>query len=105
MREARNTGGRALPGGPGRGPGAMPSFEKPKDAKKAVLRLMSYLVYNKWALIGAVIMMLASTVSFLAGSYFLKPLINDYILPGNFSGLLQALAVLAVIYLLEIMPA
>jgi ATP-binding cassette subfamily B protein len=35
----------------------------------------------------------------LAGNYFLKPLINDYILPGDFAGLRTGLITLGMIYL------
>jgi ATP-binding cassette subfamily B protein len=73
-------------------------FEKPKNARKVMLRLTGYLRYYKGALAGAIVMMILSTISSLAGSYFLKPLINDYILPGNFAGFAVALAGLGVIY-------
>jgi ATP-binding cassette subfamily B protein len=39
----------------------------------------------------------------LAGSYFLKPLNNTYILPGDFRGLASALAVLAGVYAVGIL--
>ena len=34
----------------------------------------------------------------ITGSYFLKPIVNDYIIPGNFSGLLKMLIILGGIY-------
>ena len=46
--------------------------------------------------------MLLSSGSMLAGNYFLKPLINDYILPGDFTGLARALVVLGAIYLVGV---
>lgn len=36
----------------------------------------------------------------IAGSYFLKPIINNYIIPGDFSGLLKMLVLLGFIYLI-----
>lgn len=87
------------PGTPPPGPGPRGGFERPKDARKTILRLLAYLNNRKLALVIVVVLMLISTVSMLAGNYFLKPLINDYILPGNFSGLASALVVLAAIYL------
>lgn len=87
---------------PPRGPGAPMNFEKPKDARRAILRLIGYLKYYKWALLGAIIMMLLSTASSLAGTYFLKPLINNYILPGNISGFAVALTGLGAIYLVGV---
>lgn len=74
-------------------------FEKPKDARKTARRLLSYLRNRKLALLAVMILLLVSTGSMLAGNYFLKPLINDYILPGDFDGLLRGLIVLAAIYL------
>ncbi len=84
------------PGGPG---GHRGGFERPKDARKTILRLLGYLNNRKLLLALVVIFMLVSTASNLIGSYFLKPLINDYILPGDFSGLAAALAGLGGIYL------
>jgi ATP-binding cassette subfamily B protein len=75
------------------------SFEKPKDARGTLRRLMTYLQYKKLALVLVFLLMLLSTGSMLAGNYFLKPLINDYILPGNFDGLINALVILGAIYL------
>jgi len=72
--------------------------EKPKHAKQTLLRLMSYLGRRKLALGVVLALMLVSTGGMLAGNYFLKPLINNYILPGDFTGLARALSVLAAIY-------
>jgi len=85
--------------GPRRGPGAPMGFERPKNTRKTLLRLLSYLNNQKFVLAAALILMIASSLSMLAGNYFLKPLINDYILPGDFRGLAGALLVLGVIYL------
>ena len=89
----------SVPMRPGGGPGGMRGFEKPKNAKQTMLRLMGYLMNYKLSLVAVIIMLLINTASSLAGNYFLKPLINDYILPGNFTGLVGALGILAGIYL------
>jgi ATP-binding cassette, subfamily B, multidrug efflux pump len=87
--------------GPGGGPGMhRMSFEKPKDARKTAIRLLTYLRPRRLMLIVVTFLMLLSSASMLAGTYFLKPLINDYILPGNFAGLAQGLVILAVVYLI-----
>lgn len=86
--------------GPG-GPGPQ-SFEKPKNVKKAIVRLLQYLNRYKWGLFVVILLMLVNTGSMLFGSYFLKPMINNYILPGNFRGLANALLGLGVIYLLGV---
>lgn len=89
----------ARPSAHGPGPGRAMGFEKPKNARKVIMRLLGYVKDKKLALGLVLVLMLVNTVSMLAGSYYLKPLINDYILPGDFNGLARALAVLAVIYL------
>ena len=94
----------ARPGGPGGGPGPGPriAFERPKNTKRTALRLLGYLRSRQLTLLIVIMLMLFSSASMLAGNYFLKPLINDYILPGNFSGLARGLATLAAIYLVGV---
>ncbi|HAF63040.1 MAG TPA: multidrug ABC transporter ATP-binding protein [Anaerolineaceae bacterium] len=87
----------------GRGPAR--SFEKPKNARTALARLITYLGKNKGLLILVVVFILLSTASSLAGSYFLKPLINDYIIPGDLPGLANALLILGGIYLVGILSS
>ena len=84
-------------GGPGGG-GPARSFEKPKDAKATAMRLMGYLLANRFTLALVFVLLIIGSVSMLAGNYFLKPLINNYILPGNFTGLVGALGLLTLIY-------
>ena len=59
---------------------------------------MRYLSGHKSVLVLVVIMLVISSVCTVAGSYMLKPLIDDYILPGNFSGLAKMLGLMAGIY-------
>lgn len=101
--KSKNNETRAMPGPRGgHGPGGRVSFEKPKNAKGTSLRLLNYLSNWKWVLLVVIVLMLLSTASMLAGNYFLKPLINNYILPGDFSGLGNALLGLAAIYLVGV---
>ncbi|MDU1891896.1 MAG: ABC transporter ATP-binding protein [Dysgonomonas sp.] len=72
---------------------------KPKAGKKAFFRLVSYLACDKKLLLVIGFLIIVSTISSLLGSYMLRPIINDYIIPGNFSGLIKILLLLAVIYL------
>ena len=93
------------PGGGHRGGPAGMHFERPKDARKTILRLLGYLKGKELILGLVLLLMLLSVGSALAGNYFLKPLINDYILPGDFPGLGRALLVLAGIYLVGALAA
>ncbi len=102
MDNRRGPSQRELPPRAPRGPGMPVGFDRPKNARKTVLRLLAYLNNRKLLLVVVFILMLLSTASGLAGNYFIKPLINDYILPGDFSGLLNALIVLGSIYLVGV---
>lgn len=72
---------------------------EPTEGRKTFLRLMSYLTCDKKLLSVIGFLIIVSIVSSLLGSYMLRPIINDYILPGNFDGLIKILLVLAGIYL------
>ncbi len=90
------------PDGPRHGPGAMPGFGKPKDTRKTIQRLLAYMAGRKLQLLLVVLMMLVSSGGSLASNYLIKPLINDYILPGNFEGLAGALFAMGVIFLVAL---
>ena len=91
------------PGGPGpgpRGPGHGPrgGFQKPKDLRGTLRKLMRYLGRYKALLVLVVVLLVISSSCNVGGSYLLKPLINDYILPGDFPGLAKMLCLMAVVY-------
>ncbi|NDV97184.1 ABC transporter ATP-binding protein [Dysgonomonas sp. 521] len=72
---------------------------KPVEGRKTFFRLMSYLSKDKRLLAIIGILIIISIISNLLGSYMIRPIINDYIIPGDFSGLVNILLVLAAIYL------
>ena len=71
---------------------------KPKNLKKTLARLFRYIGKYKFMLASVILFIIISSFSMIAGSYFLKPIVNNYIMPGDFSGLLKMLIVLGVIY-------
>lgn len=75
---------------------------KPVEGKKTFLRLMSYLACDKKLLSVIGFLIIVSVVSGLLGSYMIRPIINDYIIPGNYSGLIKMLVLLAAIYLVGV---
>ena len=103
-RGPKSATGAAVPmRGPGSGgPGAMRGFERPKDFKAGFGRILSYLSTSRLLVAIVVLLLIVNSGAMLAGSYFLKPLINDYIVPGDFKGLALALAALALIYLVGV---
>lgn len=72
---------------------------KPQQTGKTLRRLASYLVCDRILLVVIGVLIVVSIATNLTGSYMLRPIINDYILPGNFSGLVRMLLLLGAIYL------
>ncbi len=60
---------------------AKQNFQKPKSAGKTLGRVFEYMLHKKWLLIIVAIFVIISSGAGVAGTYFLKPIINDYIIP------------------------
>ncbi len=79
-------------------------FKKPKDTKKTISGIMRYLADYKLQLLLVVVFVIVSSASSVAGTYFLKPIIDDYIVPfighenPDLSGFISVMCLLAVIY-------
>ncbi len=84
-------------GGPGPHGGG---FRKPKNIRGTLGKLMGYLGRYKLQLALVAMLLVVSSACTVGGSYLIRPLINDYILPGDFPGLARMLAVMALVYLL-----
>ena len=78
---------------------------KPKEGKKTFLRLMSYLGRFRTSLILVFILVIVTIGSSLLGSYMLRPIINDYIIPGDLQGLFRMLLILLGVYLAGVIAA
>ena len=88
-------------GGPrGHGPQGH-GFQRPKDFRGTVSKLLRYIGRYKGALAVVFICLVVSSVGSVMSSYLLKPIINDYILVGDFAGLLKMLALLLGLFLLS----
>lgn len=75
-------------------------LRKPRDLRGTLQKLMRYLGRYRMHLVLVVVLLIVSSACTVGGSYLLKPLINDYILPGDFPGLARMLVVMAGVYLL-----
>ena len=87
-------------GGHGHGPNGH-GFQRPKDMKGTFKKLMRYVGRYKAALVLVAVCLILSTVGSVASSYMLKPLLNDYILPGDFPGLLKMLVLMGGLFTLS----
>ena len=102
MAEYKQRPGGPGPGPGGHGPGRPPrgGFQKPKNLRGTLGKLMRYLGRYKAPLCAVVVLLVISSACTVGGSYLIKPLINDYILPGDFLGLAKMLCVMAGVYVL-----
>ena len=73
---------------------------KPKNVRGTLRKLLGYLEQYRLHLAAVVVLLIVSSACTVGGSYLIKPLINDYILPGDFPGLARMLAVMGGVYLL-----
>nr|WP_228298481.1 ABC transporter ATP-binding protein [Vescimonas coprocola] len=88
------------PGGPGHGPRSH-GYQRPQDLRGTVKKLLHYVGRYKGLLVLVAICLLLSSVGSVASSYFLKPAINNYILPGDFAGLLKLLVLMGLVFVLS----
>lgn len=75
---------------------------RPKAGKRTLIRLAAYLVCDRMLLVVIGVLIVISIAANLGGSYLLRPIINEYILPGDFAGLVRMLGILVGIYLIGI---
>ena len=81
-------------------------FKKPKDTKKTFKRIFEYLKPFKIHIIIVALFVIISSGAGVAGTFFLKPIIDDFIVPligqqnPDLSGFLNAIIVMAVIYVI-----
>ena len=86
----------------GHGPGPQShGFQRPKDFKGTVQKLLRYIGRYKAALVLVFVCLVVSSAASVMSSYLLKPIINDYIIPGDFPGLARMLALLLGAFLLS----
>ena len=87
--------------GPGRHGHGGHGFQRPKDMKGTFKKLMHYVGRYKGSLVLVAVCLIVSSVASVATSYMLKPLLNNYIIPGDFPGLFKMLLVMGGMYLLS----
>ena len=83
---------KGKPGGHHHGGPGMP-FQKPKDAKKTLVRLLGYMTKRKLPLFIVFACLVISTVCSIAGTYMLRPIINGLVGAGSIDERLKTLLV------------
>jgi len=90
------------------GPMHKQNFQKPKSAGKTLARIFGYMLHRKWLLILVALFVIISSGAGVVGTYFLKPLINQCIIPligkhpqgADFRPFVQMIGMMSGIYLL-----
>lgn len=81
---------------------------KPKNTKRTLLRVLSYLGPYRWRLVLVALGILVSSAAGVAGTYMLKPVLNEYIVPFigradvDLSGFIRILMVMLAVYLVGV---
>ena len=66
-------------------------FQKPKDTKKTIKRLLTYITMRKSLLVLIGVFLIVSTVASVAGTYILRPVINNLVGDGTWDEKLRFL--------------
>ena len=61
-------------------------YKRPKDTKKTVKHLLTYLGHYKWAFLLIAILVFVSAGAGIMGTFLIKPVVNNFIVPGNMKG-------------------
>ena len=87
--------------GPGRHGHGGHGFQRPKDMKGTFKKLMRYVGRYKGSLVLVAVCLIVSSAASVATSYMLKPLLNNYIIPGDFPGLFKMLLLMGGLFALS----
>lgn len=75
------------------------NYNRPKNTKRAFFQLLGYLGHHKWYMLLIAILVTISATASIFGTYLLKPIINNYIIPGDVPGLIKMLLFMGLMYL------
>ena len=87
--------------GPGRHGHGGHGYRRPKDMKGTFKKLMHYVGRYKGSLVLVAVCLIVSSAASVATSYMLKPLLNNYIIPGDFPGLFRMLLLMGGLFALS----
>ena len=79
--------------------------KRPKNLKKTFLKLLGYMGNHKFLLLLVAVLVSISASAGLIGTYMLKPIVNNYIVPGDLDGLVKAVMFTAAVYLCGVLAA
>lgn len=74
-------------------------YKRPVHTKKTVKQLLHYMGIHKWAMMVIAILVMIGSGANIMGTYLLKPVINQYLLPGDMGGFFTVLLGMGGMYL------
>lgn len=77
----------------------------PQNFKQTLKFLTQYLLRSKLALAFVVLLLIVTSISSIAGTYFLRPLINDFVATKDVLGLVKMIGMLACIYVVGVLSS
>lgn len=72
--------------------------KKPKNMRRTMYSFLSYLGKHKLLLGCIALMVIISAGANIWGTYMLKPVVNDYIIPGDITGFIRTIILMAIVY-------
>ena len=76
---------------------AKPIGKRPENFWKTLRTLLHYMGNHRFLLLAVAVLVSLSALANLLGTYMLKPIVNDYIIPRDVNGLIHAVALTACI--------
>ena len=73
--------------------------KRPENLKQTLADLWSYLWKSKWSLFAVLLLVVLGSAAGIVGTYFIRPLINDFIASKDVAGLAKMLGVIGLIYI------
>ena len=74
--------------------------KRPENLKQTLADLWSYLWESKWSLFAVLLLVVLGSAAGIVGTYFIRPLINDFIATKDVVGLAKMLGVIGLIYII-----
>ena len=75
------------------------NYNRPKNTRRTLMQMLSYLGRHKWYMLMIALLVTVSALASILGTYLLKPVINNYIIPGDIPGLVKMLILMGILYL------
>ena len=74
--------------------------KRPENLKQTLADLWNYLWKSKWSLFAVLLLVVLGSAAGIVGTYFIRPLINDFIATKDVAGLAKMLGVIGLIYII-----